>query len=428
MTNEPLRLGIVGCGGISVRHVDALRTLRAAGFRSFELAAVCDLREGPARQVTRMAAEWLGREPAIYNDINAMLDAGVVDALDVTTDAGAHHRVAVPALERGVHVLVEKPMAITARAGRRMIEAAQRGGAVLSVAENYRRDPIMRLVKAAIEGGVIGTPRLATYLSITGNQHVLLGTSWRHDKLRGGLLLDLLVHAADLLVYFLGPVKRVYAETGILEEERMMQADAAGANDWLYRHREDDVPAGSTVRPTAEDTALGVLRFESGPIGYMAYTSGAPGERLGTHLLHGSRGSLRVPGARSGRTPVVTPATDEGGAETLDGDALLERLPGFSLDDVTQRLFDGAARLGRYEVPTDQVNARLVAYQLEELARCIHGGARPEVDGELGLHAMSVPLALLESGATGRAVTLDDVTSLVAEDYQGPINERLGIR
>jgi predicted dehydrogenase len=425
---DPLRLGIVGCGGISVRHVDALRALRAAGYGSFELVAVCDLREGPARHVARTAGDWLGREPVVYRDVNALLDDGVVDALDVTTDAGAHHRVAVPALERGVHVLVEKPLAITARAGRRMIEAARRGGAVLSVAENYRRDPIMRLVKAAIDGGVIGAPRLANYLSVSGNRNVLLGTSWRHDKLRGGLLLDLLVHAADLLVYFLGTVRRVYAETGILEPERVMQPNAAGVNDWLYRHREDDVPAGGTVAATAEDTALGVLRFESGVAGYMAYSSGAPGERLGAHLLHGSRGSLRVPGARSGRPPVVTLAADDGGAETLDGDALLERLPGFALDEVTQRLFDGAARLGSYDVPTDQVNARLVAYQLEELARCIRGGARPEVDGALGLHAMSVPLALLESGATGRAVTLEEVESLRCEEYQGPINERLGIK
>lgn len=424
MSDAPLRLGLVGCGGISVRHVDALRTLRAYGLPSFELAAVCDLREGPARHVARLAAEWLGREPAVYRDVRALLDAGVVDALDVTTDAGSHHAVAIPALERGVHVLVEKPLAITVRAGQRMLEAAQRGSAVLSVAENYRRDPVMRLAKAAVEAEVIGAPRLAYAVGISGSDRVVLGTSWRHDKLRGGVLLDLLVHTADLLLYFCGGIVRVYAETAVLQPRRRMVPGVAGANDWLYRHREDEVHPGEEVVATAEDTALGVLRFASGALGYLGSTSGAPGEPVGGHLLYGARGSLRLPPARSGRSPVAhlvdAPAP-------LDGEGLLGRLSDFALDPLTQRLFDGARRLGHYDLPIDSVNARLVAYQLEEFAACIRTGARPEVDGELGLQAMAVPLALLESGAAGQSVTMDDVLALRCEAYQREINERLAI-
>ena len=88
-----------------------LRDLESFTRRSFELVAVCDLRDGPARHVAGLAEAWLGRAPAVYGDARALLDDGAVDVLDVTTDAGAHHAVATPALERGVHVLVEKPLA-----------------------------------------------------------------------------------------------------------------------------------------------------------------------------------------------------------------------------------------------------------------------------------------------------------------------------
>lgn len=419
-----VRLGLVGCGGISVRHVDALRTLRELGGQSFELTAVCDLRPRPAERVARCAAEWLGHEPAIFGDVGALLAAGMVEALDVTTDAGSHHLVAIPALERGVHVLVEKPLAVTVRAGRRMLEAAQRGGAVLSVAENYRRDPVMRLIKAAIDSGVIGAPRLAYAVGISGTDRIALGTSWRHDRLRGGVLLDSMVHIADLLLYFLGDVERVYAETGILEPHRRMVEGEAGVNAWLYEHREDEVAPGETMVATAADTALGVLRFRSGALGYLGSTSGAPGRSLGGQVVYGGCGSISLPPARSGRAPEVL-LRDE--RTPRDGNWLLTQMPGFALDALTQRLFDGHARLGSYEIPIDVVNARLVAYQLEEFATCMRSGVAPEVDGEMGLHAMAVPLALLESGATGRPVRLDDVLSLGEETYQAAINTHLGI-
>ena len=131
-----------------------------------------------------------------------------------------------------------------------------------------------------------------------------------------------------------------------------------------------------------------------------------------------------MPGARSGRTPTVTLA---GEPRPLDGEALLGRLPDFALDALTRQLFDGAPRLGHYELPVDAVNARLVAYQLEELARCVRQDVAPEVDGALGLQAMAVPLAMLESGLAGQAVALDDVLALRCERYQAPINAALGI-
>ena len=71
-----------------------------------------------------------------------------LQAADVTVESGYHHGVAIACMEAGLHVMVEKPMGITIRACDLMVATAARTGKVLSVAENYRRDPIHRLARA----------------------------------------------------------------------------------------------------------------------------------------------------------------------------------------------------------------------------------------------------------------------------------------
>ena len=69
-------------------------------------------------------------------------------------------------MERGWHAMCEKPMGLTARASKQMIAKAQETGCVLSVAENYRRDPVNRLAKALLSAGVIGRPRLMQQIAM----------------------------------------------------------------------------------------------------------------------------------------------------------------------------------------------------------------------------------------------------------------------
>src|SRR5918911_582485 len=82
----------------------------------------------------------------------------------------------------GLHVLCEKPLALTMRGCNAIIAAAHAAGRVLSVAENYRRDPINRLARALIADGALGTPQLMLEISIGGGNRMLI-TPWRHDKL-----------------------------------------------------------------------------------------------------------------------------------------------------------------------------------------------------------------------------------------------------
>src|SRR5205823_9566355 len=82
------------------------------------------------------------------------------DAADIATVHRAHHSLAIPCLEARKPVCIEKPLAITLRAGKRMMEAAERCGQLLAVAENYRREPAQRAIRWAVRGGRIGEPRM----------------------------------------------------------------------------------------------------------------------------------------------------------------------------------------------------------------------------------------------------------------------------
>ena len=100
--------------------------------------------------------------------------------------------------------MVEKPLALTIRGCNRVIAAAERSGKLLSVAENFRRDPMNRLVRAMLDAGVIGAPQSILETSVHGRDHILI-TPWRHQKLSGTITLDAGVHNADILHYYFGP-------------------------------------------------------------------------------------------------------------------------------------------------------------------------------------------------------------------------------
>ena len=108
-----------------------------------------------------------------------------VDAVDVTTTPRYHHTVAIENLERGWHTMVEKPMGLTVRACNLIRRAADASDAILSVAENYRRDPMNRLAKALLDAEVIGTPRLLIHHAIGGSKphaYLRLATSERPER------------------------------------------------------------------------------------------------------------------------------------------------------------------------------------------------------------------------------------------------------
>ena len=132
--------------------------------------------------------------------------------------------VASDLLDLGLHTLCEKPLALTIRGCNRIIAAAQRSGRVLSVAENFRRDPINRLVRALLDDGAIGERQFIMETAVRGRDTLII-TPWRHQKLTGAITLDAGVHSADILQYYFGDAATVYGQTRLFEKTRVDAGD-----------------------------------------------------------------------------------------------------------------------------------------------------------------------------------------------------------
>src|SRR6266849_11952 len=242
-------IAIVGCGGMGRRHLTGLAALYRTDFRNVDLVAVCDINQQNAEDLADEAKESLGARPRVFNSVAAMVQGmPEIAGADVPTDTGSHHRVATDCLRAGLHVQVEKPLAITMRGCNLIIETARNTGRILSVAENYRRDPINRLARALIDDGAIGTPQLMMETSVGGGNQLFI-TPWRHQKLHGTLTLDAGVHNADILMYYLGDVESVYGE-GRLYEKYRYKTDSGGPGGF-YAKWSAQIP--DRVEATGED-------------------------------------------------------------------------------------------------------------------------------------------------------------------------------
>jgi predicted dehydrogenase len=413
---SPIRLAIVGCGGMGHRHLYGLAELHRAGWRDLSLVAACDPVRANAESLAGQAEAAFGARPAVVGTLDELAALGV-DAVDITTTPRTHHTVAEGTLARGWHTLVEKPLGLTVRAANVIRRAAEASGRVLSVAENYRRDPVNRLAKALLQAGAIGAPRFVLHHTVDGGDEMLI-TVWRHQKDQSGLLIDVGVHYADMLEYLLGEIDVVYAQTRLHERVRRNPTASGGAASFnpsgVYGRWQKEMPA--TFDATAEDAAYGTLLFRSGVVGQYVEDHAGHGERIWTRQIFGSAGSLSLPVDRSGAAIVL-----QRGGEEIRGAALLDLAPDFRLDPVTAALF-GGERLAAFDLPFAETDRKLLAVEYADFAAAIRGEGGPEVDAEQGARSVAVCYALLESGALGRPVSVAEVLAEEVNTYQREID------
>jgi predicted dehydrogenase len=415
---QPIRLAIVGCGGMGRRHLAGLAELSRAGYQELELVAVCDPNLANAERLADEAETLLKARPRIFGDAATMVaQVEGLEAAGCTTDTGSHHRVAAELLDLGLHTLCEKPLALTVRGCLRVIAAAKRSGKVLSVAENYRRDPMNRLVRALIDGGAVGRPQFVLEVSVGGRDDILI-TPWRHMKLAGTMPLDAGVHNADILQYCFGPAESCSGEVCLFERRRYRRGtDGPGG---YYGPWAGDMPA--EIEPDGEDAMFGLIRFANGAVGQWTDHHAGHGLRFATRRLYGTRGSIVAPGDRNGRPVRLT--LDDG--TDIEDEQILAFAPGYRLGPMAAALF-GTDRPWSYQLDFPATDRKLIALEYAELASCIRRGEQPEVDGATALRAVALVYALFESDRAQRPVTISEVESGAVDAYQREIDEHLGL-
>jgi predicted dehydrogenase len=264
---QKLRGAIVGYGFIMQKgHAAGYRQrARANDGGDVEITSIADVSE-ERRAIAR--ADWPAAR--IYEDHRALLaaEAGRLEFVDVATPPSDHAEIALAALERGVHVLCEKPLAASIDEARAMLLGAARAERVLFPCHNYRHAPVIKAVRAILDGGQIGKVHLVT-LQTFRNTHAKGVAGFRPDWRRerrlsgGGIAMDHGSHTFYL------------------------------AFDWLRGYPTAITARAATMGPfDTEDDFSCSLRFPTGIAS--AHLSWNAGVRKVLYTLHGDRGAVRV--------------------------------------------------------------------------------------------------------------------------------------
>lgn len=267
-----------------------------------QVSAICGRNAENARQI---ADRW--QIPHVFTDYRALIDSGQVQALIVITPNDSHYAITMRALEAGLHVLCEKPLALNYAQAAQMAELANRQGVKHMVPFTYRFMPTARYLKELIDSGYIGRPyhlNMRYYAGYgRGGDYM-----WRFDVERAGAgaLGDIGSHFMYLAYWYFGRVARLCCLLG-----HMVQ-------------RPPRDPEGRVYTP-ADDCATIMLEFENGAQGVIQVSTlcyeDTPFEQTHHMEFHGSGGTLygfidwdkvqRVSGARDGEgMPKELPVPD----------------------------------------------------------------------------------------------------------------------
>jgi UDP-N-acetylglucosamine 3-dehydrogenase len=212
-----IRVGMVGMGGISYIH--------EAGYQESgdlaEIVAMCDVDEETARN--RAAAH----NATVYTDYHALIADPNVDLVDITTPHRMHYPTALAALERGKHVLVEKPMAMTGAQAHHLVQVARQAGLRFTVAENTRFVTAYLAAEKLLREGALGDIRLVRTM-IAGSEAIRIRSraSWVGDPNEKGVLHDSGVHTFYLLKWLFGGIRDVQAFASRILPESVVEDDA----------------------------------------------------------------------------------------------------------------------------------------------------------------------------------------------------------
>ncbi|HEY3283931.1 MAG TPA: Gfo/Idh/MocA family oxidoreductase, partial [Armatimonadota bacterium] len=224
--SEPLGIGILGTGSISIRGMLPHLTMEDVQDR-VRVTAVCDTAPGRAQA----AAERFG-VPSAYESYEEMLANPAVDAIGIATPIGLHYEQGVAAVEAGKHVYFNKTMTITVAEADDLIDRAARKGVKLVASPGQMLFRHNQRIRELIQEGALGrlawTAVGAAFGAYHENESVRKGDdpltnvdpSWYFRKPGGGPLYDMTVYGLHAMTGVLGPAKRVTALSGIGLKER----------------------------------------------------------------------------------------------------------------------------------------------------------------------------------------------------------------
>lgn len=343
-TARPIRVGVVGMG-MGRHHAEQYRRVPEC-----ELVALCDVDELRLKHVAEQMAV-----TRTFTDPLEMFASGEVDAVSIATPNTTHHPLTMAALEKGLDVLCEKPMAMDAQQARQMLDAAQSRGRKLAIHFNHRMAASVRYIARYAHAGDLGDIYFTRAVWHRRRGIPARPTFVRKETAGGGCLIDLGVHMLDQALYVMG-FPRVSAVTAKTHRKFDRQ---------LVPHLDMDV----------EDFAVAMIRFANGAMLELEIS-------WASHHDHPEQIMLQVYGTKGGA---------------------LRRTEDYKDLEVSihRSEHEGLTSTRMVRPPRDMASVQA------DFIRAIREDREPLCNGEHGLVAMQIIDAIYESSRTGREVPIE---------------------
>lgn len=248
---KALRTAILGCGGFAHRHAQNLVTLSD----QVKLTAFCDRDPDQAKAY---AEKYCAGKANLYTDHHELFEKEALDLLVISLPPFAHSDEVTCAAERGIHLLIEKPIALTSEHAWEMVEAVEKAGIKTQVGFMFRFGEAIEQLKALLASGEAGQPGLMSARYFCNSLHA---PWWRSRELSGGQLVEQIIHMVDLMRYLMGEPAFVYSR-----QENLFHQDVPGY--------------------TVEDVSATVVGFQGGALGVIYATNGAiPGKWINDYKV-----------------------------------------------------------------------------------------------------------------------------------------------
>lgn len=259
-----MNYAIIGCGRISPNH------LMAAKDNNINIVALCDII--PARILDKIAQCGLPADIKQYTDYKQMLEEEKLDLVAIATESGKHAAIALDCIEKGIHVIIEKPIALSLEDADAIISAAERKGVKVCACHQNRFNKSIQKIREALEQGrfgrlFYGTAHIRWNRGRTYYEQAPWRGTWEQD---GGALMNQCIHNIDLLRWMMGDeVTEVVAYTDRLN------------HDYIE----------------AEDFGIALVKFKNGAYGIIEGTTNVyPANLEETLYIFGEKGTVKAGG------------------------------------------------------------------------------------------------------------------------------------
>ena len=349
VNEKKLRYGLVGCGRISLNHMSALKENK----NELELICVADINVNNAKTLLEKSEikEIFGKVN-IYKTHQEMIEKENLDLVVIATESGSHASIAIDCLNKGINVIVEKPMALSVEDANKMIKTAKQKGVKLCVSHQNRFNKSIQKLRKALEKNRFGKLFYGV-ANIRWNrdenyykQADWRGT-WEHD---GGALMNQCIHNIDLLVWMMGS-----------------QVDQVFAYTKNFNHPYIE----------GEDLGVGLIKFKNGSLGIIEGTVNVYPQNLEETLcIFGETGTVKI-GGKSVNKVEVWNFKENDKEDGINGEEEPPNIYGF----------------GHIELYKDMIGA-------------IRENREPLVNGIEGKKALEVILSIYKSSLTEKPISL----------------------